>query len=56
MPVHAPGANPVSVRQGGARRAVYSPLAWVAGTAFNVLIDARQVFDCQDRIFADGFD
>jgi len=38
------------------RWAVYSPLAWVAGTAFNVLIDARQVFDCQDRIFANGFD
>jgi hypothetical protein len=35
---------------------LFSTSAYPAGTAFNILIDPAQVFDCTDRIFANGFD
>jgi hypothetical protein len=35
---------------------VHSPVPFVGGTSFNVVIDAAQVYACNDRIFADGFD
>lgn len=38
------------------RWGIYSPTPWPADTAFNVLIDPAQVFDCTDRIFADAFE
>ena len=38
------------------RWGLFSVSPYPAGTAFNVLIDPAQVFDCTDRIFANGFD
>lgn len=38
------------------RWGIYSPTAWPADTAFNVLVDPAQVFACTDRIFATDFD
>ncbi len=38
------------------RWGLFSTTSYAAGTAFNVVIDPAQVFDCTDRIFANGFD
>ncbi len=38
------------------RWGIYSSVDYPPGTAFNIVIDAAQVFDCTDRIFANGFD
>ena len=35
---------------------IYSYATMPAGTTFNVVIDPRQVFECTDRIFANGFE
>lgn len=35
---------------------LFSTTPYPAGTAFNVLIDPAQIFDCTDRIFAHGFE
>lgn len=41
---------------GSGRWSIRSAVPFVAGTAFNVLIDPAQVFDCNDRIFANGLE
>ncbi|PZQ17306.1 MAG: hypothetical protein DI564_05695 [Rhodanobacter denitrificans] len=35
---------------------IFSPTPWPADTAFNVVVDPAQVFECTDRIFADDLD
>ena len=41
---------------GPGRWSIRSSTPFVAGTAFNVVIDPAQVFDCNDRIFANGLE
>ena len=41
---------------GTGRWGLFSVTPYAAGTAFNIVIDPAQVFDCTDRIFANGFD
>lgn len=38
------------------RWGIFSPTPWPADTAFNVVVDPAQVFECTDRIFADDLD
>lgn len=38
------------------RWGIFSPTPWPADTAFNVVVDPAQVFECTDRIHADDFE